>query len=100
MRAIRIEADDEKAYWLDMRRQFPWNTSMAMGIEVRRVKYDPTFIYGPLELLDMDSTSGTSIDHSLRRFHTFEDTATGVNVRVANVGVDAVGDYADIVITR
>jgi hypothetical protein len=48
----------------------------------------------------MNPTFGTSINHSLRRFHTFEDTATGVNVRVANVGVDAVGDFADIVITR
>ena len=103
LRAIQIVARDGTTYWLGMRRQFPWNPSMAMGFEVRRVLSDPTFLYGPVQLLDMDSVTpgvfGIEVLHSLVRFQIFEDTANGINIRVANVHSDDVGPYADIVIT-
>jgi hypothetical protein len=37
LRVIKIDADAEKSSWLDIRRQFPSNPSISVGIEVRRV---------------------------------------------------------------
>lgn len=105
LRAIRIDADAEKTYWLDIRRQFPWNSSMANGIEVRRVTTDPssTRRYGQVHLLDMDPMNGASLVHSLTPFgpmFVFEDAGNGLRVWLTGVGVDEVGAYADVRIDR
>ena len=103
LRAIRIDADSEKWYWLDIRRQFPWNPSMAMGIEVRRVTKSASSPYGRVELLDMEPNGG-SLDHSLApfgtRFGVFADAPNGIRVVVIGVGTDATGEYADVRIER
>ncbi len=104
LRAIRIDADADKWYWLDIRRQFPWNPSMAMGIEVRRVTKSASYPYGQVELLDMDPMNGGARDHSLTPFGAlfgvFDDTANGIRIVVIRVGTDATGDYADVRIER
>ena len=45
LRGTKIDADAGKFYWLDMRRQFEWNLTMSMGIEVRRVTKRPPDSY-------------------------------------------------------
>ena len=83
-----------------MRRLFEWNLSMMQGVEVRRVRNLVGSAYGPLELLDADPSSGTSIDHSLGPAETLEDAANGILIRVTDAGIDADGWYADVQITR
>jgi len=51
-------------------------------------------------VLDMDSTLGATIDHSLTTWRTFEDTANGIRIRLTEAGVDAIGWYADVLIER
>jgi hypothetical protein len=99
-RAIRIDADATTWYWLDIRRQFPWNHSMLTGVEVRQVTKNPPYSYGVVRLLDMDTRAGTSVDHSLTSFRTFEDTRNGIRVRVTGLGSDARGEYAEIAVER
>ena len=102
LRAIRIDADADKLYWLDIRRQFPWNSDMSRGIEVRRVLKDPTSTYPYLELqlLDMEPMVDGSIDHSLTPFGSlfgvFEDAANSIRVIVIRVSSDEIGEYADV----
>jgi hypothetical protein len=106
-RAIFIETRDGNSYWLEKRGQFPWNTSMFNGIEVRRVVNAPPLPgYGPIELLDLDNgwTPGTPPDrrvfHSLAQHATFTDAANGVTIRVIIVTEDTLGRYARVFITR
>jgi hypothetical protein len=100
LRAIWIDGGPEKNYWLDIRRQFPWNTSMSTGVEVRRVLEDPAYVYGPVQLLDMDRLGSGSTSHSLVRFRSFEDAPSEITIRIANIGTDGIGHFADVVVTR
>ena len=103
LRAIWIDSGSGTTYWLGIRRQFPWNPSMANGIEVRRVVSTPDTAYGLVELLDMDhltSGVGNSINHSLVRLRTFDDAPNGLHIQVWGVSFDEIGEYADVVITR
>lgn len=102
VRAISIDAPDGTTYWLDMRRQFPWNVSMVNGIEVRRVVRSTPSAVGPVVLLDMDNrTPGDiQIHHSLLRAGTFVDPGNGIRISVGNVGEDAGGPYADVGVVR
>jgi hypothetical protein len=103
LRAIWIDGGPGKNYWLDMRRNFPWNPSMSNGIEVRRVLKDADFVYGPVQLLDMDHVTigpGGSVLHSLVRLRSFEDAPSGITIRVGGVSSDTVGEFADVVVTR
>ncbi len=104
LQGLRIDAGADKWYWLGIRRQFPSNASMAMGIEVRQVMKSPSDLYGPVELLDMEPMNGGTLDHSLTPFGTlfglFDDTATGIRIWVMSVGTDSIGEYADVRIER
>lgn len=103
LRAIWIDSGSGTTYWLGIRRQFPWNPSMANGIEVRRVVSTPDTAYGLVELLDMDHLTlgvGGSIGHSLVRLRTFDDAPNGIHIQVGGVWFDEIGEYADVVITR
>lgn len=100
VRAIRVPAGAGYYYWIDMRRQFEWNLSMMQGVEVRRVQDLFESSYGLVQLLDMDPRNGASIDHSLGPGETFTDAARGITIQVTDSGIDAVGWYADVTITR
>lgn len=100
-RAVFVEAGDGSTYWLGRRSQFPGNTSMVNGIEVRRVDNYPSAAYGPVLLLDLDLVfSGAD----RRDFHSlgFEaiDAVNGITIRVVVIAEDHLGEFARVFITR
>jgi hypothetical protein len=106
-RAIVVRADDGSAYWIGKRDQFPANTSMVNGVEIRRVGNWPAGPFGPVELLDLDqgwtpgSTGGPSEFHSLAERNTFTDAANGITIRTVAVATDPSGErFARVFITR
>lgn len=106
-RAIFVEAGDGSTYWIGKRDQFPDNTSMFGGVEVRRVGNYPAGPYGPVELLDLDqgwttgAPAGTTEYHSLAERNVFTDAANGMTIRVVFVGDDESGRrFARVFITR
>jgi hypothetical protein len=102
-RAVFIEAGDGSIYWLGRRSEFPDNTSMENGIEVRRVDNYTSAAYGPVVLLDLDLTfSGTSRKefHSLEAGAVATDAVNGITIRVVTVDEDHLGEFARVLITR
>lgn len=101
VRALRIDADATKVYWVDVRRNFPEDVSLSSGAEVRyEVKpTSPFYTYEGLRLLDMTPHEVFSFDHALTSSSSpasFFDSVNRIRITVLGAGTDLNGPYVDV----
>lgn len=101
IRALRVVAGPARIYWIDVRRSVAGYPSLLTGAEVRYEIPSPRpdlADYWGLRLLDMTPETFTADDHPLAPETSFEDRDNRVRFTNRGSGVDAIGQYVDMLI--